>query len=38
MNESSEQQQQTSTDTNLNYWLERWQNNRIGFHRSDVNE
>lgn len=35
MSESLEQQQ-TSNNTNLTYWVERWQDNRIGFHRSDV--
>ncbi len=39
MSESSEEQQkQTSNDTNLSYWNKRWQENRIGFHRTNVNE
>jgi hypothetical protein len=39
MSESSEKQQEkASNDANLSYWLEKWQNNKIGFHRSGVNE
>lgn len=38
MSESLEKQNtQISNDINLDYWVGRWENNKIGFHRSDVN-
>ena len=38
MSTSAAQDKSRATDTNLNYWLDRWQTDQIGFHRKDVNK
>ncbi|CAF0868053.1 unnamed protein product [Adineta steineri] len=40
MSESSSDKEQTqpANDTNLNYWLDSWQNNKIGFHRKIISK
>jgi hypothetical protein len=39
MSDSLKQQQtQPSNDLSLNYWLEKWKANKIGFHRNAVSQ
>lgn len=38
MSSATEQDKSVAKNTNLSFWLERWQADQIGFHRPDVSE